>query len=101
MVFSRLKKPEDADSAREEKSTDNEQIINMVNGAVNSITSRLNGVAFFDGPDSKVKIFKKIILMFVYVMDKWCFMLQIGNLVAAADNHDNLCRMDPAWHPWL
>lgn len=56
MVFSRLKKPEDADGAREEKSTDNEQLINMVNGAVNSITSRLNSVAFFDGLDSKVKI---------------------------------------------
>lgn len=26
---------------------------------------------------------------------------QVGQLVAAACSPDNLCRMDPAWHPWL
>nr|CAD7263385.1 unnamed protein product [Timema shepardi] len=25
----------------------------------------------------------------------------VGTLVAAANSHDNLCRMDPSWHPWL
>ena len=26
---------------------------------------------------------------------------RVNTLVAAANSHDNLCRMDPAWHPWL
>ncbi|XP_049868860.1 transcription-associated protein 1 isoform X2 [Pectinophora gossypiella] len=57
---------------------DNETIINMVNKAVTVIMNRLNSLAQFDGPDSKV-----------------------ATLVTAANSHDNLCRMDPAWHPWL
>ncbi|XP_030041101.2 transcription-associated protein 1 isoform X2 [Manduca sexta] len=57
---------------------DNETIINMVNKAVSVIINRLNSLAMFDGPDSKV-----------------------ATLVTAANSHDNLCRMDPAWHPWL
>ncbi|XP_026322829.1 transcription-associated protein 1 isoform X2 [Hyposmocoma kahamanoa] len=57
---------------------DNETIINMVNKAVTVIMNRLNSLALFDGPDSKV-----------------------ATLVSAANSHDNLCRMDPAWHPWL
>lgn len=55
-----------------------ELLITMVTRAVNSIVSRLNSLANFDGTDSKV-----------------------STLVAAANSHDNLCRMDPAWHPWL
>lgn len=57
---------------------DNETVISMVTKAVNMIMSRLNSLAVFDGPDSKM-----------------------ATLVAAANSHDNLCRMDPAWHPWL
>lgn len=57
---------------------DNETIIVTVNKTVTAIANRLNALAQFDGTDSKV-----------------------GTLVAAASNHDNLCRMDPAWHPWL
>ncbi|XP_049825027.1 transcription-associated protein 1 isoform X2 [Aethina tumida] len=76
MVLSRMKKPEDATQV--DKLTDSEQIVNMVNKAVTSISSRLNNLALFDGVESKV-----------------------GTLVAAASSHDNLCRMDPAWHPWL
>ncbi|KAL4715075.1 hypothetical protein ACJJTC_012122 [Scirpophaga incertulas] len=57
---------------------DNETIINMVNKAVNAIMNRLNTLATFDGPDSKV-----------------------AALVSVATSYDNLCRMDPAWHPWL
>jgi len=26
---------------------------------------------------------------------------KVSTLVAAANSMDNLCRMDPAWHPWL
>ena len=26
---------------------------------------------------------------------------RVSTLVAAANSLDNLCRMDPAWHPWL
>ncbi|KOB75140.1 Transformation/transcription domain-associated protein [Operophtera brumata] len=57
---------------------DNETVINMVNKAVTVIMNRLNSLAMFDGPDSRV-----------------------ATLVTAANSHDNLCRMDPAWHPWL
>ncbi|XP_075234435.1 transcription-associated protein Nipped-A isoform X2 [Lycorma delicatula] len=55
-----------------------ELIITMVTRAVNAITQRLNSLANFEGTDSKVVA-----------------------LVMAARSSDNLCRMDPAWHPWL
>ncbi|CAH1110190.1 unnamed protein product [Psylliodes chrysocephalus] len=77
MMLSRAKKPEDL--TNQEKMNDAaEQIINMVNKAVTSISNRLTSLAHFEGTESKV-----------------------ATLVAAANSHDNLCRMDPAWHPWL
>lgn len=57
---------------------DNDIIITLVTKAVTAIMNRLNSLAQFDGTDSKV-----------------------STLVAAANSHDNLCRMDPAWQPWL
>lgn len=57
---------------------DGELLISMVSKAVSAVMSRLQTLATFDGADSKV-----------------------STLVAAANSHDNLCRMDPAWHPWL
>ncbi|XP_017777683.1 PREDICTED: transformation/transcription domain-associated protein isoform X2 [Nicrophorus vespilloides] len=78
MVLSRLKKADESDANKEEKLTEGEQIINMVNKAVTSINNRMNTLAHFDGTESKV-----------------------NTLVAAASSHDNLCRMDPAWHPWF
>lgn len=54
MVLSRIKKPEESEGPSQEKLTDNEQLINMVNKAVTSIVSRLNSLAHFDGLDSKV-----------------------------------------------
>ena len=57
---------------------DREIIINMVTKAVNVIMQRLTSLSMFDGTESKV-----------------------STLVAAANSTDNLCRMDPAWHPWL
>lgn len=53
MVLSRIKKSEEPD-VKEERLNDNEQLINMVNKAVTSITNRLNSLAHFDGLDSKV-----------------------------------------------
>ena len=58
--------------------TDRDAIIGMVTKAVHTITQRLSSLSMFDGTESKV-----------------------STLVAAANSHDNLCRMDPAWHPWL
>ncbi|KAM7282657.1 putative transformation/transcription domain-associated protein [Ixodes scapularis] len=55
-----------------------ELLIGMVSKAVSAVMTRLQNLATFDGVDSKV-----------------------STLVAAANSHDNLCRMDPAWHPWL
>lgn len=73
------KKQEDAENASQAP-TDmkGELLITMVTRAVTAIVSRLNSLANFDGTDSKV-----------------------STLVAAANSHDNLCRMDPSWHPWL
>lgn len=78
-VIADHKRQEDAEGTSQ-ASTDlkGELLIKMVNHAVNAIVGRLNSLANFDGIDSKV-----------------------STLVAAANSHDNLCRMDPSWHPWL
>lgn len=55
-----------------------ERIVIMVNKAVASIMARLQSLASFEGGESKVT-----------------------TLVAAATSDDNLCRMDPAYYPWL
>ena len=66
------------DQAGQPANVDRDVIIAMVTKAVNTITQRLTSLSMFDGTESKV-----------------------STLVAAANSHDNLCRMDPAWHPWL
>ncbi|XP_045469394.1 transcription-associated protein 1 isoform X2 [Harmonia axyridis] len=78
MILSRMKKSEESPLNNREKIADGEQVINMVNRAVSSISNRLNTLSHFEGVDSR-----------------------LATLVAAASSHDNLCRMDPAWHPWL
>lgn len=55
-----------------------EALITRVNKAVTAITTRIQSLASSDGADSKVT-----------------------QLVRAVNCVDNLCRMDPAWHPWL
>lgn len=67
-----------AQSDIEREIRDRELIISLVTKAVTVITQRLTSLSSFDGVDSKV-----------------------GTLVTTAKSHDNLCRMDPAWHPWL
>lgn len=56
-----------------------ENIIILVNKAVNSIMGRLNSISYFDNVETN----------------------KMSTLVQAAHNPDNLCRMDPAWHPWV
>jgi len=68
----------DTNGQQQVDTKDGEAIINMVGKAVTAITARLTSLSQFDGTESKV-----------------------GQLVAAACSTDNLCRMDPAWHPWL
>lgn len=58
-----------------------ENIISMVNKSVNSIMGRLNSISYFDNVNIENN--------------------KMGTLVQAAQNPDNLCRMDPAWHPWV
>ncbi|XP_028982080.1 transformation/transcription domain-associated protein [Diachasma alloeum] len=72
------KKQDDPENATQVQDMKGELLITMVTRAVNAIVQRLNSLATFDGTDSKV-----------------------STLVAAANSHDNLCRMDPSWHPWL
>ncbi|XP_052224459.1 transformation/transcription domain-associated protein-like isoform X9 [Dreissena polymorpha] len=72
------KKQEEVTPGTEPSEMEGEQLITMVTKAVTAITNRLHNLATFEGAESKV-----------------------NTLVAAANSHDNLCRMDPAWHPWL
>lgn len=55
-----------------------ELLIQSTQKAVQTIMDRLQLLSVLDGADSKVK-----------------------TLVTSALSPDNLCRMDPAWHPWL
>ncbi|XP_023171663.2 transcription-associated protein 1 [Drosophila hydei] len=68
--------------ASQEPSLDNntmEHTIRVVNSAVDTILLRLNKISYFDNIEKK----------------------KISALIQSATNTDNLCRMDPAWHPWL
>lgn len=56
-----------------------ENVIQVVNKAVKSIIERLSSLTHFD--QSEVN--------------------KMTTLVQSARNPDNLCRMDPTWHPWL
>lgn len=71
-----------ADSGGQSGSTvevDSEKVIAVVNKAVASIMTRLNSLSYFDKSETN----------------------KMTTLVQAASNIDNLCRMDPTWHPWL
>ncbi|GFR25610.1 hypothetical protein TNCT_594364 [Trichonephila clavata] len=72
------KRQEDAQPSDARSDAEGAVIIQMVNKAANVIVARLQSLATFDGSAC-----------------------QVSTLVAAANSHDNLCRMDPAWHPWL
>ncbi len=65
-------------AAGQPENMDNQQLVSLVQKAVTAIMTRLHNLAQFEGGESKV-----------------------NTLVAAANSLDNLCRMDPAWHPWL
>ncbi|EDW01948.1 GH20167 [Drosophila grimshawi] len=56
-----------------------ENTIRAVNSAVDIILLRLNKISYFDNIEKK----------------------KVSALIQSATNVDNLCRMDPAWHPWL
>ncbi|KAJ3607620.1 hypothetical protein NHX12_024671 [Muraenolepis orangiensis] len=64
--------------AGQPENMDSQQLVLLVQKAATAIMSRLHNLAQFEGGESKV-----------------------NTLVAAANSLDNLCRMDPAWHPWL
>uniref|UniRef100_A0AAY5KGU4 Transformation/transcription domain-associated protein n=1 Tax=Esox lucius TaxID=8010 RepID=A0AAY5KGU4_ESOLU len=64
--------------AGQPENMDSQQLVSLVQKAVTAIMTRLHTLAQFEGGESKV-----------------------NTLVAAANSLDNLCRMDPAWHPWL
>ncbi|XP_044571244.1 transcription-associated protein 1 isoform X4 [Drosophila ananassae] len=56
-----------------------DRTVNVVNSAVDIIMARFNKISYFDSIENK----------------------KISMLIQSATNIDNLCRMDPAWHPWL
>ncbi|XP_070134948.1 transcription-associated protein 1 isoform X3 [Drosophila bipectinata] len=70
-----------ADGIEERYSEGNsmDRTINVVNSAVDIIMARFNKISYFDSIENK----------------------KISMLIQSATNIDNLCRMDPAWHPWL
>ncbi|XP_037947653.1 transcription-associated protein 1 isoform X2 [Teleopsis dalmanni] len=65
------------DNSNEMNSMSN--IIHTVNKAVSVIMKRLSNISYFDNMDAK----------------------KVSILIQSAVNVDNLCRMDPAWYPWL
>ncbi|EPQ15807.1 Transformation/transcription domain-associated protein [Myotis brandtii] len=65
-------------AAGQPENMDRQQLVSLVQKAATAIVTRLHSLAQFEGGESKV-----------------------NTLVAAANSLDNLCRMDPAWHPWL
>lgn len=83
----------DANGQQQVDTKDGEVIIAGVGKAVTAITARLNSLSQFDGTESKVRNGELNVLI--------SSLAQVGQLVAAACSPDNLCRMDPAWHPWL
>lgn len=56
-----------------------ENVIQLVNKSVNSIMLRLKNISHYDNIETN----------------------KMNALVQAAYNPDNLCRMDPAFHPWV
>lgn len=76
-----------------------ELLVNMTNKAVNSITNRLQSEYLF------FNLFLKNTNLFCSnFLDLAIFdnaESKISALVAAANSLDNLCRMDPAYHPWI
>ena len=78
VIAEHSKRQEDSKSNEGPSDMKADLLITMVTRAVSAIVSRLNSLAHFDGNDCKV-----------------------STLVIASNNHDNLCRMDPSWHPWL
>ena len=73
-----MQKQEECNPGSQPPDMEGDVLIQMVNKAVQAIMTRLQNLATFDGAESRV-----------------------STLVAAANSHDNLCRMDPGWHPWL
>ncbi|XP_038044323.1 transformation/transcription domain-associated protein-like isoform X2 [Patiria miniata] len=79
IAWDKKQKQDDASGPGSQPSNmDSEVLISTVNKAASAIMTRLQNLAQFEGGESKV-----------------------STLVAAANSPDNLCRMDPAWHPWL
>lgn len=58
---------------------DMEKIIEIVNKTVANIMGRLNGLSYIETAENG----------------------KMSALVQAAQSAENLCRMDPAWHPWM
>lgn len=58
---------------------DMERIIDIVNKTVGNITGRLSGLSYIETAENG----------------------KMTTLVQAAQSAENLCRMDPAWHPWM
>ena len=85
----------DANGQQQVDTKDGEVIIERVGKAVTAITARLTSLSQFDGTESKVNKQNALSPPLNNIIPK------VGQLVAAACSPDNLCRMDPAWHPWL
>ena len=85
----------DANGQQQVDTKDGEVIIERVGKAVTAITARLTSLSQFDGTESKVNKQDALPPPLNNIISK------VGQLVAAACSPDNLCRMDPAWHPWL
>lgn len=64
---------------RGQDTVENEGLVMMVNKAINKIYGRMDSIATKDRPTDS----------------------QASQLISQATSLDQLCQMDPAWHPWL
>ena len=75
-----------------------EELVNLVTKAANAIMSRLQS------KENIFCLFFRIIFLFFIISGLATFdgtESNVATLINLAINPDNLCCMDPAWHPWL
>lgn len=77
-----------------------ELLVNMVNKAVTKIVGRLQGNNYENVQDLNFKLNSLISISDLAIFDN-AESKVVSTLTAAAMSPENLCRMDPAYHPWI
>lgn len=78
---------------------DNEEVIRLVTSAVIAITTRLQSKHWLEWSTSLCLLV--LINPLIDLAEFEDAESKVTLLISAASNVENLCRMDPAWNPWL